>query len=57
MDILQIVNWKTYLKFPEEAKVSAKAKDLICQLLCNPDRRLGRQGAGVIKVALFAWTK
>ncbi|OAY80238.1 Serine/threonine-protein kinase CBK1 [Ananas comosus] len=44
-----IVNWKTYLKFPEEAKVSAKAKDLICQLLCNPDRRLGRQGAGVIK--------
>ncbi|XP_020091910.1 serine/threonine-protein kinase tricorner-like isoform X2 [Ananas comosus] len=45
----KIVNWKTYLKFPEEAKVSAKAKDLICQLLCNPDRRLGRQGAGEIK--------
>lgn len=57
MDILQIVNWKTYLKFPEEAKVSSKAKDLICQLLCNPERRLGRKGAGEIKVALFAWTK
>ncbi|GAU39915.1 hypothetical protein TSUD_05070 [Trifolium subterraneum] len=35
MTCRKIVNWKTCLKFPEEPKISAEAKDLICRLLCD----------------------
>ncbi|KAK7393699.1 hypothetical protein VNO78_22262 [Psophocarpus tetragonolobus] len=45
----KIVNWRTNLKFPEEAKLSAEAKDLICRLLCNVEQRLGTKGADEIK--------
>ncbi|KAJ4981215.1 hypothetical protein NE237_032052 [Protea cynaroides] len=45
----KIVNWRTHLKFPEEAKLSAEAKDLICKLLCNVEQRLGTKGAHEIK--------
>ncbi|XP_076943965.1 uncharacterized protein LOC143614398 [Bidens hawaiensis] len=45
----KIVNWKTHLKFPEEAKLSPEAKDLICKLLCNVEKRLGTKGAHEIK--------
>ncbi|KAL5577808.1 hypothetical protein UlMin_019507 [Ulmus minor] len=45
----KIVNWRTYLKFPEEAKLSAEAKDLIRKLLCNVEQRLGTKGAYEIK--------
>jgi len=48
--LLQIVNWRTHLKFPEEAKLSPEAKDLICKLLCNVEQRLGTKGAHEIKV-------
>lgn len=48
--IMQIVNWRTHLKFPEEAKLSPEAKDLISKLLCNVDQRLGTKGADEIKV-------
>lgn len=48
--LLQIVNWRTHLKFPEEAKLSPEAKDLICKLLCNVEQRLGTRGADEIKV-------
>lgn len=47
---VQIVNWRTHLKFPEEAKLSPEAKDLIGKLLCNVDQRLGTKGADEIKV-------
>lgn len=46
----QIVNWKTCLKFPDEPKISAEAKDLICRLLCDVDTRLGTRGAEEMKV-------
>ncbi|XP_073051040.1 uncharacterized protein [Primulina eburnea] len=46
----KIVNWRTHLKFPEEAKLSSEAKDLISKLLCNVNQRLGSNGAGEIKV-------
>ncbi|XP_027148079.1 serine/threonine-protein kinase tricorner isoform X1 [Coffea eugenioides] len=46
----KIVNWRTHLKFPEEAKLSAEAKDLISKLLCNVTQRLGSKGADEIKV-------
>ncbi|OIW07258.1 hypothetical protein TanjilG_08373 [Lupinus angustifolius] len=45
----KIVNWRTHLKFPEEARLSAEAKDLISRLLCNVDQRLGTKGADEIK--------
>ncbi|CAI0558837.1 unnamed protein product [Linum tenue] len=45
----KIVNWKTHLKFPEEARLSPEAKDLICRLLCNVELRLGTKGAHEIK--------
>ncbi|KAL8158346.1 uncharacterized protein LOC141675803 [Apium graveolens] len=45
----KIVNWRTHLKFPEEATLSPEAKDLICKLLCNVERRLGTKGAYEIK--------
>ncbi|XP_051128565.1 uncharacterized protein LOC127249673 [Andrographis paniculata] len=45
----KIVNWRTHLKFPEEAKLSREAKDLICKLLCNVEKRLGTRGANEIK--------
>lgn len=47
---LQIVNWRSHLKFPEEARLSLEAKDLISKLLCNVDQRLGTKGAHEIKV-------
>ncbi|RVX19385.1 putative serine/threonine-protein kinase ndrB [Vitis vinifera] len=45
-----IVNWRTHLKFPEEASLSSEAKDLISKLLCNVSQRLGSKGADEIKV-------
>ncbi|KAK1362570.1 Serine/threonine-protein kinase tricorner [Heracleum sosnowskyi] len=45
----KIVNWRTYLKFPEEANLSPEAKDLISKLLCNVERRLGTKGPYEIK--------
>ncbi|KAL9267251.1 Serine/threonine-protein kinase orb6-like protein [Drosera capensis] len=37
----KIVHWRNYLKFPEDAKLTAEAKDLICRLLCDVEHRLG----------------
>ncbi|KAG8389194.1 hypothetical protein BUALT_Bualt02G0203600 [Buddleja alternifolia] len=45
----KIVNWRTHLKFPEEAKLSLEAKDLISKLLCSVNHRLGSKGAYEIK--------
>lgn len=50
LEFLQIVNWRTHLKFPEEAQLSSEAKDLISKLLCNVNQRLGSKGADEIKV-------
>nr|CAD1838625.1 unnamed protein product [Ananas comosus var. bracteatus] len=44
-----IVNWRNHLKFPENAKLSPEAKDLISRLLCNVEQRLGTKGAHEIK--------
>ncbi|KAK9142288.1 hypothetical protein Syun_011688 [Stephania yunnanensis] len=45
----KIVHWRTHLKFPEEARLTPEAKDLICRLLCDVDHRLGTAGADQIK--------
>jgi serine/threonine kinase 38 len=36
----KIVNWKRTLKFPEEARLSVKAKDLMERLICDAKHRL-----------------
>ncbi|CAK9177123.1 unnamed protein product [Ilex paraguariensis] len=45
----KIVHWKNHLKFPEEARLSPEAKDLIYRLLCDFEHRLGSRGADQIK--------
>ncbi|XP_038986362.1 serine/threonine-protein kinase 38-like isoform X2 [Phoenix dactylifera] len=45
----KIVHWRHNLKFPEEARLSPEAKDLICRLLCDVEHRLGSGGADHIK--------
>ncbi|KAL5080325.1 hypothetical protein RYX36_008746, partial [Vicia faba] len=50
MTCRKIVNWKACLKFPEEPKISAEARDLICSLLCDVDTRLGTRGIDEIKI-------
>ncbi|KAF8401032.1 hypothetical protein HHK36_014335 [Tetracentron sinense] len=45
----KIVHWRNHLKFPEEARLTPEAKDLICRLLCNVEHRLGTGGADQIK--------
>ncbi|XWS26658.1 hypothetical protein CRYUN_Cryun26dG0049200 [Craigia yunnanensis] len=45
----KIVHWKNHLKFPDEARLTPAAKDMICRLLCDVDNRLGTLGANQIK--------
>ncbi|KAJ9168201.1 hypothetical protein P3X46_019755 [Hevea brasiliensis] len=45
----KIVHWRNHLRFPEDARLSPEAKDLICRLLCDVDHRLGTGGAHQIK--------
>uniref|UniRef100_A0A452Y5J3 non-specific serine/threonine protein kinase n=1 Tax=Aegilops tauschii subsp. strangulata TaxID=200361 RepID=A0A452Y5J3_AEGTS len=43
------VHWRSYLKFPENPRLSPEAKDLICRFLCDVDHRIGSGGADQIK--------
>uniref|UniRef100_A0A7I4D1Q3 Protein kinase domain-containing protein n=1 Tax=Physcomitrium patens TaxID=3218 RepID=A0A7I4D1Q3_PHYPA len=45
----KIVNWRNNLKFPDEAKLTPEAKDLISRLLCDVEHRLGTRGVAEIK--------
>lgn len=45
----KIVNWRVFLKFPDEIQVSPAAKDLIQRLMCDVDDRLGTHGVREIK--------
>ncbi|XP_062208626.1 uncharacterized protein LOC133910091 [Phragmites australis] len=57
----KIVHWRNHLKFPEDARLSHEARDLICRLLCDVDHRLGSAGADQIKAHPWfrgvAWDK
>ena len=46
----KIVNWRLFLKFPDEIAVSPAAKDLITKLMCDVEERLGTLGVHEIKV-------
>ncbi|CAM8924821.1 unnamed protein product [Rhodiola kirilowii] len=50
----KIVNWRAHLKFPEEAKLTPEAKDLISRLLCNVNQRLGTKG-GADEIKAHPW--
>ncbi|XP_020690310.1 serine/threonine-protein kinase tricorner isoform X2 [Dendrobium catenatum] len=45
----KIVHWRNHLKFPEDARISPEAKDLISRLLCDVEHRIGSRGADQIK--------
>ncbi|KAG9157039.1 hypothetical protein Leryth_009084 [Lithospermum erythrorhizon] len=45
----KIVHWRNHLRFPDDAKLSTEAKDLICRLLCDVEHRLGTIGTDQIK--------
>ncbi|CAO2185988.1 unnamed protein product [Urochloa humidicola] len=57
----KIVHWRNHLKFPEDARLSNEARDLICRLLCDVDQRIGSSGADQIKAHPWfqgvAWDK
>lgn len=43
------MNWKRFLKFPSNVKVSEEVKDLMSGLINDVDKRLGYNGASEIK--------
>ena len=45
----KVRNYIEYLNFPSNIKVSNNAKDLINKLLCEPEKRLGKNGIQEIK--------
>lgn len=52
----KIVNWRMFLRFPDEARLSPAARDLICRLMCDVEERIGtRGGVEEIKVSMRAY--
>ncbi|CAH1799139.1 unnamed protein product [Owenia fusiformis] len=49
----KVINWHQYLHIPEQAQLSEPAADLIRQLCCDHDTRLGREGAEEVKAHPF----
>ena len=49
----KIIYWKKTFHFPKEPKLNKPAMDLITKLMCESDRRLGRNGADEIKAHPF----
>ena len=49
----KVLNWKKFLKIPNNKKISENAKDLIMKMINNPNKRLGKNGADEIKKHKF----
>lgn len=49
----KIIHWKKTFSIPSDANLSPSAADLILRLICEPDRRLGINGAHEIKAHPF----
>ena len=49
----KIINWEKYLKVPPEIKLTDEALDLMKNLICDPNKRLGKNGADEIKAHPF----
>ncbi|WZZ12931.1 hypothetical protein YC2023_106020 [Brassica napus] len=52
-----IVGWRTHLVFPDDARLTPEARDLICSLLCDSEHRLGSHGAGAEQIKAHPWFK
>ncbi|XP_054835064.1 serine/threonine-protein kinase LATS1 isoform X1 [Eublepharis macularius] len=50
---MKVINWKTSLHIPLQAKLSPEASDLIIKLCRGPEDRLGKNGADEIKAHPF----
>ncbi|XP_054829586.1 serine/threonine-protein kinase LATS2 [Eublepharis macularius] len=50
---LKVINWENTLHIPPQVKLSPEASDLITQLCCAAEERLGRNGADDIKAHPF----
>lgn len=48
-----MINWENTLHIPSQVKLSPEARDLITQLCCAAEERLGRNGADDIKAHPF----
>jgi protein-serine/threonine kinase len=49
----KIMNWRDHLYFPDDVLLSPEAEDLIRRLICDPEHRLGRNGAHEIRAHPF----
>lgn len=49
----QVINWRSTLRIPPQARLSAEVSDMIVQLCRDPDDRLGANGADEIKAHAF----
>ena len=49
----KVINWKKFLKIPDDIIISREAEDLISKLINNSDERLGRNGVEEIKAHPF----
>jgi hypothetical protein len=47
----KIVNWRAFLKFPDDAGLSPACRDLIRRLMCDVDDRLGTAGGAAVRSA------
>nr|ABS88160.1 Lats2-2 [Danio rerio] len=50
---LKVINWENTLQVPPQVKLSPEAVDIIGQLCCSAEERLGGNGAGEIKAHPF----
>ncbi|XP_061480081.1 serine/threonine-protein kinase LATS1 isoform X1 [Rhineura floridana] len=50
---MKVINWKTSLHIPAQAKLTPEASDLIIKLCRGPEDRLGKNGADEIKAHPF----
>ncbi|XP_034999296.1 serine/threonine-protein kinase LATS1 isoform X2 [Hippoglossus stenolepis] len=50
---LKVINWKSTLHIPPQAKLSPEASDLIVNLCRGPEDRIGKNGADEIKAHSF----
>lgn len=50
---MQVINWRSTLRIPPQARLSAEVSDLIVQLCRGPEDRLGANGADEIKAHAF----
>ena len=49
----KVINWKKFLKIPDNIIVSKEAEDLISKMINNSDERLGKNGVEEIKAHPF----